>query len=100
MAKIKTTISLDPVLKDDATALFNSFGLDLSTAIGLFLAQAVREQKIPFEIKMLSSEDNQTKYDLSREEVKELEEQEAINDSLKKTDELMQDLLLDISDVK
>ena len=100
MAKIKTTISLDPELKDDATTLFNSFGLDLSTAVALFLAQAVREQKIPFEIKMLGSDVSQSKYDLSREEVKELEEQAAIDDSLKKTGELMEDLLLDISDVK
>ena len=51
MAKINTNISIDANLKKDAVSLFNDFGLDLSTAITLFLQQAVREQRIPFEIK-------------------------------------------------
>ena len=50
MSKISTNISLDPQLKKEAIELFNSFGLDLSTAITLFLSQSVREQRIPFEI--------------------------------------------------
>ena len=52
MAKVNTNISLDPELKAQATALFKNIGLDLSTAISLFLSQAVREKKIPFEIKL------------------------------------------------
>ena len=32
-------------------ALFKEFGLDLSTAISLFLQQSVREQRIPFIIR-------------------------------------------------
>lgn len=51
MAKVNTNISLDATLKQEAIALFSDFGLDLSTAITLFLQQAVREQKIPFEIR-------------------------------------------------
>ena len=52
MAKVNTNISLDPALKAQAVALFKNIGLDLSTAISLFLSQAVREKKIPFEIKL------------------------------------------------
>ena len=52
MAKVNTNISLDPALKAEAVALFRNIGLDLSTAISLFLSQAVREKKIPFEIKL------------------------------------------------
>ena len=52
MAKVNTNISIDGELKKEAVKLFTSFGLDLSTAITLFLQQAVREQRIPFEIKM------------------------------------------------
>ena len=52
MAKVNTNISLDPALKAEAVALFKNIGLDLSTAISLFLSQAVREKKIPFEIKL------------------------------------------------
>ena len=51
MSKINTNISLDSTLKKEAVELFKSFGLDLSTAISLFLSQAVREQRIPFEIR-------------------------------------------------
>lgn len=54
MNKVNTNISLNPQLKKDAVALFANFGLDLSTAVTLFLSQAVREQKIPFEIRMES----------------------------------------------
>ena len=49
--KVNTNISLDPELKKQAVELFASFGLDLSTAIGMFLSQSVREGKIPFEIR-------------------------------------------------
>lgn len=49
--KVNTNISLDPNLKKEAVELFSSFGLDLSTAIGMFLSQSVREGKIPFEIR-------------------------------------------------
>ena len=49
--KVNTNISLDPELKKEAVELFASFGLDLSTAIGMFLSQSVREGKIPFEIR-------------------------------------------------
>lgn len=52
MSKVSTNISLDPVLKENATKLFASFGLDLSSAISLFLSQSVREQAIPFKIKL------------------------------------------------
>ena len=52
MAKVNTNISIDPKLKESAVKLFAEFGLDLSTAITLFLQQSVREQRIPFEIRL------------------------------------------------
>ena len=51
MAKVSTNIGLDADLKKSAQELFVDFGLDLTTAITMFLKQAVREQRIPFEIK-------------------------------------------------
>ena len=53
MGKVATNISIDSKLKADAITLFSTFGLDLSTAITLFLSQSVREQRIPFEIKQV-----------------------------------------------
>lgn len=52
MPKVSTNISLDQELKSASVLLFSKFGLDLSTAITLFLQQSVREQRIPFEIRM------------------------------------------------
>jgi len=52
MAKVSTNISIDPTLKEKSIALFSEFGLDLSTAISLFLQQCVREKRIPFEIRL------------------------------------------------
>lgn len=51
MPKVSTNINLDPDLKKAAQELFHDLGLDLTTAVTLFLKQAVRQQKIPFEIK-------------------------------------------------
>ena len=52
MARVNTNISIDPNLKERSIELFSHFGLDLSTAISLFLQQSVREQRIPFEIRL------------------------------------------------
>ena len=52
MAKVSTNITLDPNLKREAVELFSKFGLDLSTAITLFLQQSVREKRIPFAISL------------------------------------------------
>ena len=51
MPKVSTNISLDPELKKSAQELFADLGLDLTTAVTLFLKQSVREQAIPCEIK-------------------------------------------------
>ena len=45
-----TSLKIDPTLKRDAQTLFESLGLNLTTAVNLFLRQAVREQAIPFRI--------------------------------------------------
>ena len=51
MAKVLTSISIDSDIKAKAQELFADFGLDLSTAINIFLRQAIRENSIPFVIK-------------------------------------------------
>ncbi|MBE6954474.1 MAG: type II toxin-antitoxin system RelB/DinJ family antitoxin [Ruminococcaceae bacterium] len=52
MAKVSTSISLDAEIKVKAQELFADFGLDLSTAVNIFLRQAIREQRIPFEVRL------------------------------------------------
>ena len=43
-------VRVDDDLKKEATALFNELGLDMSTAIKLFLKQSVLTKSIPFKI--------------------------------------------------
>ncbi|MDO4618256.1 MAG: type II toxin-antitoxin system RelB/DinJ family antitoxin [Clostridia bacterium] len=50
MAKVSTTVTIDSDIKAEAQALLADFGLDLSTAINIFLRQTVRENAIPFSI--------------------------------------------------
>ena len=50
MARTSTNISLDPQLKHDSQELFADLGIDLSTAITLFLKQSLRVQGLPFAV--------------------------------------------------
>ena len=44
-------IRIDSNLKKEAEDLFKRLGLNMSSAINVFLTQSVKEQAIPFEIK-------------------------------------------------
>ncbi|HIV98558.1 MAG TPA: type II toxin-antitoxin system RelB/DinJ family antitoxin [Candidatus Ornithospirochaeta avicola] len=50
--KSNLTIRIEPELKKEASALFRSLGLDLSTATGIFYRQAIRYHGLPFEVKL------------------------------------------------
>lgn len=50
MAKVSTNISIDADIKAKAQELFADFGMDLSTAVNIFLRQTIRENAIPFAI--------------------------------------------------
>lgn len=50
MGTVNVTIRIDENLKKQADELFSDFGLTLNGAITMFIKQAVREQRIPFEI--------------------------------------------------
>lgn len=50
MAKTPTSISLDADVKERVMPILGEMGLDLSTAVGIFLRQTIRERRIPFEI--------------------------------------------------
>ena len=55
------TIRMDEGLKKRSEALFEEMGLSMTTAITLFIKTAVRENRIPFEIRVdpFFSESNQ-----------------------------------------
>lgn len=50
MAKVSTNISIDADIKAKAQELFSDLGIDLSTAVNIFLRQSIRENAIPFSV--------------------------------------------------
>lgn len=50
MANINITIRIDKELKKEADNLFHELGMSFTTAVTIFAKQAVREQRIPFDI--------------------------------------------------
>ena len=53
MATVNISIKIDEETKKEAQKLFKDLGLNLSTAINIFLKQAIREKGIPFYISSL-----------------------------------------------
>ena len=56
MAKVSTNITIDAETKARAQVLLADLGLDLSTAVNIFLRQMVYENAIPFEIRRAAAE--------------------------------------------
>ena len=55
------SIRMDAQLKADAEALFESMGMNLSTAFNIFVRQCLREERIPFEITANCNPNSRTK---------------------------------------
>ncbi len=51
MATTNINVRVDAILKQEAEALFNDLGLNMSSAMNLFLRSAMMHNGIPFEIK-------------------------------------------------
>lgn len=47
-----TTVRIDPEVRREANAVLDELGLSMSTAINLFLRALVREEGMPFEVKV------------------------------------------------
>lgn len=52
MSTVPTQIKIDKEIKKQASALFAELGLDMSTAVNIFLRQCLFHNGIPFEIKL------------------------------------------------
>jgi DNA-damage-inducible protein J len=54
MAQTNINIRMDVSLKKQAEVLFNELGINMTTAFNIFVRQAVRQQRIPFEVSAAS----------------------------------------------
>ena len=50
MAKVSTSISIDSEVREKVMPILSELGLDLSTAVGMFLRQTIRDNGIPFNV--------------------------------------------------
>ncbi|MGI0530650.1 type II toxin-antitoxin system RelB/DinJ family antitoxin [Treponema socranskii] len=56
MASTLVQIRVDEKLKDDAAAVYEDLGLDLSTAVRIFFKRSVAENGIPFSMRLGNSD--------------------------------------------
>ena len=52
MSKTSMSIRLDSEVKEQAQQMFNNLGMDMTTAINIFLRQAIQYQGLPFDVRL------------------------------------------------
>ena len=52
MATTNLNIRIEKAIKDQAESIFNELGINMTTAVNMFLRTAIREHGIPFELKL------------------------------------------------
>ena len=56
MSTSNMNIRMDSEIKEQAQKIFAEFGLDMTTAINIFLRQAIRERGMPFDLHLKPAE--------------------------------------------
>lgn len=92
MSTISTNIKIDPDLKKESQVLFENLGLNLSTAVNMFLRQAVREQAIPFRVGAPVPNDETME---ALQEVKRMKSNPNFGKTYTDVDQMMEELLGD-----
>lgn len=52
MSKMSINIRLDSEVKEQAQQVFSNLGMDMTTAINIFLRQAIQYQGLPFDVRL------------------------------------------------
>ncbi|CMU32956.1 addiction module antitoxin%2C RelB/DinJ family [Streptococcus pneumoniae] len=52
MSKMSMSIRLDSEVKEQAQQVFSNLGMDMTTAINIFLRQAIQYQGLPFDVRL------------------------------------------------
>ncbi|WP_315288702.1 type II toxin-antitoxin system RelB/DinJ family antitoxin [Leptotrichia massiliensis] len=84
-----TTINIDEETKKEAQELFKDLGMNLTTAINIFLKQAIRERGLPFYV-------GQAKYkDEVYQAMKDAEQGKNLSKGYNDVEEMFEDILRD-----
>ena len=98
MAEVASlNIKIDRDLKMQADNLFNRMGMNLTTAVNVFVRQAVHEQAIPFKIHV---EDDNTVLLKAKLALKEMQEESAKNGNSEMTLDEINDIIAETREEK
>jgi DNA-damage-inducible protein J len=89
MATTNMTMRVDENLKSQADELFSDLGMNMTTAVTIFLKQALREQGIPFSIS------RDVPNEVTRKAIEDTEKGIGLSRGFSSVSELMEDLNAD-----
>ena len=85
MPKTSMSIRLDSEVKEQAQQVFNHLGMDMTTAINIFLRQAIQYQGLPFDVRL---DENQKLLQVLTDE----DQNRNMSQSFESVSDLMEDL--------
>ena len=85
MSKTSMSIRLDSEVKEQAQQVFSNLGIDLTTAINIFLRQAIQYQGLPFDVRL---DENRKLLEV----LTDLDQNRNMSQSFKSVSDLMEDL--------
>ena len=85
MPKTSMSIRLDSEVKEQAQQVFNNLGMDMTTAINIFLRQAIQYQGLPFDVRL---DENQKLLQV----LTDLDQNRNMSQSFESVSDLMEDL--------
>lgn len=85
MSKTSMSIRLDSEVKEQAQQVFNNLGMDMTTAINIFLRQAIQYQGLPFDVRL---DENRRLLEI----LTDLDQNRNMSQSFESVSDLMEDL--------
>ena len=85
MSKTSMSIRLDSEVKEQAQQVFSNLGMDMTTAINIFLRQAIQYQGLPFDVRL---DENRKLLEV----LTDLDQNRYMSQSFESVSELMEDL--------
>ena len=86
MGATTMNIRVDSDIKNNAKKIFAELGMDLTTAVNIFLRQSIREHGMPFELKLRVPNDETV------EAIRQVNNKEDLSKPFSSISELMEDL--------
>ncbi len=90
MASVSTNIRIDSDVKTKAISIFSDLGMDMTTAVNVFLRQAIIHNGLPFELK-LETPNKETMQAIA--EVEEMKKNPSAYKGYTDVDQMMDELL-------